>query len=307
MRLLVLILAFAFAMNDDGAKQGRKGNELYRNADHETATALFTSGITEQNSSEPGAVNSGLWNNLGASLHRLGKFDEARQAFSNAVALAPTNNDVARSSYNAGNNAFESFQQSSQQPMAGGPGMPPGMPQSGAPQQGAQPGGQQPGPKQGQQQQGEGLEDALEHYKQSMLADPANEDAKFNYEYVKRKLDEQQQNQDQQQQEDQNNQDQQNNENQENQDQQDQQQNQDQEQQDQQQQDQQNQDQQQQEQEQQDQQQQEQQQQQPPPDPNKLSKEEAERILQALQNEEEELLREVMKSQARPKKVEKDW
>lgn len=298
MRLLVIILALAFAMNDDGAKQGRKGNELYRNADHETASILFTTGITEQNSSERGAVHSGLWNNLGASLHRLGKFDEAREAFSNAVALAPSSNEVARSSYNAGNNAFESFQQSSQQSMGGGPGMPPGMPPSGAPQQGQAP--------QGQQQQGEGLEDSLEHYKQSMLADPTNEDAKFNYEYVKRMLEDQEQNQDQQQQEDQNNQDQQNNEDQENQEQQDQQQNQDQEQQDQQQQDQQQQDQQQQEQEQQEQ-QQNQEQQQPPPDPNKLSKEEAERILQALQNEEEELLREVMKSQARPKKVEKDW
>ena len=299
MRILVLIFALAFAVNDDGAKKGRKGNEMYRNAEHQKATALFSAGIEEQNSSDAGEVHSGLWNNLGASLHKMGKFDEARQAFGNAVALAPSNAEVARSSYNAGNNAFMAHQQSGQQqmpmqpgmqPPGGQPGMQPGAPQGGAPQQ-----------------QGEGLQGALEHYKRAMLADPNNEDAKFNYEFVKRQLDEQEQNQDQQSQ-DQENQDQQNqdqqNQDQQNQDQQNQdQQNQDQQNQDQQNQDQQNQDQQEQNQQQQDQ----QQQQQPPPDPNKLSKQEAERILQALQNEEEELLRQVMKSQTRPKKVEKDW
>ena len=304
MRILLFILALAVGFGDDGSKSGRKGNELYRNAEHEKAASLFSTGIAEQNSSEPGMVHSGLWNNLGASLHRMGRFDEARQAFGNAVSLAPSNLEIARSSYNAGNNAFEAYQQASQQQMDG---MAP--PQT-APQPGQQP-GQQGAGQQGAGQQGpspelEGLQGALEHYKRAMLADPENEDAKFNYEFVKRQLENQDQNQDQQEQQDQNNQDQQNNENQDqqqqNQDQQNQEQNQDQQQQ-------QNQDSQQQEenQEQQQQQQQNQQQQQPPPDPNKLSKEEAERILQALQNEEEELLREVMKSQSRPKKVEKDW
>jgi len=39
----------------------------------------------------------------------------------------------------------------------------------------------------------------------------------------------------------------------------------------------------------------------------RLSREEAERILQALANEEEQLLREVQKIQGRPRHVEKDW
>ena len=250
MRVIVsLILVIALGINDDGSKKGREGNELYRDAAHEMAASLFTAGINEQNSSEPGAVHSGLWNNLGASLFRMGRFDEASQAFVNAVALAPSEREVARSSYNAGNNAFEAYQKSSQQ-MGGGP-------QGGVPQGGGNQAAQAMGQQAGGAAAG-GLQGALEYYKQSMLADPANEDAKFNYEFVKRQLDEQQQNQDQQQQQDQQNQDQQ-------------------------------------------------QQQQPPPDPNKLSKEEAERILQALQNDEEELLRQVMKSQSRPKKVEKDW
>ena len=142
---------------------------------------------------------------------------------------------------------------------------------------------------------GEQAEAALEHYKNALLADPTNADAKYNYEFVKRQLEEQQE-----QQQNQENNDEQNDE--QNQDQQ--QQNQDQ----QQNEDQQNQDQQQQNQDQQnqDQQQQEQQQQQPQPD-QQLSRQQAERILQALENEEEQLLREVQKMKGRPRRVEKDW
>lgn len=138
------------------------------------------------------------------------------------------------------------------------------------------------------------LEAALAHYRQSLLADPSNQDAKFNYEFVKRKLDEQQQQQqDQKQDQDQN----QNND----------QENQDQQQQDQEQENQDQQQQQDQQQENQDQQQQDQQQQQEQPDPTKLSQEEAQRILEALENEEEQLLRQVQKMKTRPRRVEKDW
>lgn len=45
----------------------------------------------------------------------------------------------------------------------------------------------------------------------------------------------------------------------------------------------------------------------PQPDPSKLSPAEAERILQALGNEEETLLRRVAKPQTRARRVEKDW
>lgn len=131
-------------------------------------------------------------------------------------------------------------------------------------------------------------EDALSYYRRALLRNPSDEDARFNYEFVKRQLDEQQQ---QQQQQDQENQDQEN---------QDQQQQQDQENQDQENQDQQQQDQQ-------DQQQQDQPQQQEPQDPEELSREEAERMLEALQNDEEQLLRQVQKMKARPRRVEKDW
>jgi Ca-activated chloride channel family protein len=43
------------------------------------------------------------------------------------------------------------------------------------------------------------------------------------------------------------------------------------------------------------------------PDPDQLSREEAERILQALENEEGQLLRQVQKMKVRARRVEKDW
>jgi len=138
------------------------------------------------------------------------------------------------------------------------------------------------------------LEAALAQFRQSLLADPTNQDAKFNYEFVKRQLEQQQQQQ-------QNQQDQNQDQNEENKEENQDQQKSDQEQENQDQQQQQDQEQQQQSEE------QEQQQQQEQPDPTKLSQEEAQRILEALENEEEQLLRQVQKMKTRPRRVEKDW
>lgn len=140
----------------------------------------------------------------------------------------------------------------------------------------------------------EELQPALDRFRQALLQDPSNANARFNYEFVKRRLQEQQdqqQNQDQQsdEQQDQENQDQQGDQN-------DEQQNQDQENQDPQNQDQQEQDQ-----------QQSQEQDQQPQQQDQLSQEEAQRILEALENDEEQLLRQVQKMKTRPRRVEKDW
>ena len=140
-------------------------------------------------------------------------------------------------------------------------------------------------------------ERALEHYRRALLADPQNEDARFNYEYVKRLQQQQEEEQQNQEQGDQG-QDQQNQE---------------QESQGEQNQNEQSQDEQnQQNQEQQSQDQQQEQQQEPSPDEEQprqtpMSRAEAERILQALENEEKELLREVQKAEGRPRRVTKDW
>jgi len=141
------------------------------------------------------------------------------------------------------------------------------------------------------------LDQALEHYREALLADPENEDARYNFEFVSRQLQEQQNQQqseseDQDQQQDQNDQanesDQEQDENQT--------------------------EQEENPQEQEEQSQQEQQEEQQEQDPQQeqqretpLTREQAERILEALENEEEELLREVQKMEGRPRRVAKDW
>ena len=143
------------------------------------------------------------------------------------------------------------------------------------------------------------LEAALDMYTRTLLADPSNEDAKFNYEFVKRKLKEQQEQEQQQQQGD--SQDENQEQQDQNQDQKDQKQSQDQDQKDQkqnqQEQDRQNQN----------------SEDQPPSEerpqrnPEELTREEAERLLQALENEEIQLLRQIQKMDVRARRVEKDW
>ncbi|NBC18165.1 MAG: hypothetical protein GVY18_12715 [Bacteroidetes bacterium] len=146
------------------------------------------------------------------------------------------------------------------------------------------------------------VEFALAAYREALLTDPTNADAKFNYEFLKRQQRQQQQQQG-------SGQDQQQDEGQEQQ-QQDQQEGQ-------QPNDEQQQDGEQGEQEQpsdaQDEQPGEQQEpgqgerQQEPQRGEQLSRQQAQRILQALQVEEEKLLREVQKAKVRPRRVEKDW
>lgn len=148
------------------------------------------------------------------------------------------------------------------------------------------------------------LETALGHFRQSLLADPNNEDAKFNYEFVKRRLQEQQEQQQQNQQQDgdEQNQDQQGDQQQEGGDQ-----NQEQEQQEQEQEQQEGASQQDQQESPSEQEEEREQQAQQQRSPDELSNEQAERILQALQNEEEQLLRQVQRPKSRPRQVEKDW
>ncbi len=138
-------------------------------------------------------------------------------------------------------------------------------------------------------------QESIEAYKNALRNNPSDDETRYNLAYAQQKLKEQQQqnqqNQDQNQDKDQDQQDQQNQD----------------------QQDQQNQDQQEQNKDQQNQQQQNQEQQgeeqQQQPQPQGISKEDAERLLEALQNQEQELQEEMKKKKAKAKsaKVEKDW
>jgi len=144
---------------------------------------------------------------------------------------------------------------------------------------------------------GKALPSSIEAYKHSLRNNPDDMEAKYNLAYAQNLLQQQQQQQQQQDQNQDQNQDEQK------QDQEQQQQPQDQQEKDQQ-------EQQQQEQQQQEQQQQEQQQQQQQPQPREISKEDAERMLQALKNEEKKTLDNLMKQKAKvakSSKSEKDW
>lgn len=138
-------------------------------------------------------------------------------------------------------------------------------------------------------------EEALKAFQSALIQNPNDVEAKHNYELAKQKLQEQQQQQqDQEQNQDQNKDEKENEKKEQEQDQNQDQQNQDQKQQDQQQ----NQDQQ-------DQQQQQQQQQQQEP---QVSKEEAKKLLDALEKKEKDLLKQFKKKQTKPtKKNAKDW
>jgi len=134
-------------------------------------------------------------------------------------------------------------------------------------------------------------EAALARYRSALLADPESEDARYNYEFVKRWIQEQQQQSDNNEQNEQEQQNQQQDQRQEEQDQQ------------------------------QEEQQQSEPEQQPQgsgeetesdarpqePEDTQLTRQQAEQILEALENEEQELLREVQKVQGTRRRVAKDW
>ena len=148
------------------------------------------------------------------------------------------------------------------------------------------------------------LEGALAYYRHSLLRNPDNTDARFNYEFVKRRIEEQEQ-QDSQQQDQNQEQDPQESGNENSDD------GQDEQQQDESEQQQQNgQNEQQGENERQQNespQEQEQEQQNRQTGEQQLSQAQAERILQALEQEEGNLLREIQRTESRPHRVEKDW
>ena len=254
----------------DEERNGRRGNALYEDEAWTEAAETYAGGIAGLSSDAKPRIRYGLHNNLGAALLRSGDSVAALRHFELASRENVPDADLARSTYNAGNAAYTT----------------------------------------------QNLEAALEHYRQSLLRNPDNEDAKFNYEFVKRQLArqqrEQQQNPEQQQDEESSqSEDEQQSEG----------------------------DQEQEQQGQREQEQQEQQgpsegseQEQPPseeeqnqedpspedsqespeessaaPSEERLSQAEAERILQALRQEEEKLLREVRRMEAPPRRVDKDW
>ena len=156
-----------------GKRDGRRGNDLYREEAYADAAAAYAGGIAILSDDAAPRLRYGLHNNLAAALLKSGNVEAARETFEQAMAEARESGedmDLARTAYNAGNAAFAA----------------------------------------------QDLESALAHYRRSLLRNPDNEDARFNYEFVKRQMeaqeepegqeqqDQQQQDQDQQESDDEN-------------------------------------------------------------------------------------------------------
>jgi Ca-activated chloride channel family protein len=108
--LIALIMAALLFGPGDGKKNGRKGNALYGQEQYAEAAAAYQEGIRSVQEGGPGAVHSGLLNNLGAALYRSGEHEQAGVAFSSAATMALAPEDLVRASYNAGNAAFQAQQ-----------------------------------------------------------------------------------------------------------------------------------------------------------------------------------------------------
>ena len=105
---LLLLLPQAAPVSGDGDKHGRQGNVLYNQEHYQDASDAYSDGLTTYQEKDIDDAFYGLQNNLGAALHRQEEYERAQAAFARALETASTETDFARTSYNAGNNAFTS-------------------------------------------------------------------------------------------------------------------------------------------------------------------------------------------------------
>ncbi len=135
---LLLIVLLAFTPND-----ARKANEAFERGEYNRAAELYQSAIR----AEPN--NPKLHFNLGNSLARLGRMEDAVDAFERAASLTDDPQTRAMAEYNAGTLLAETGD----------------------------------------------LEEAAERFRNSLRAQPDDEDIKYNYELAQRMLQAQQQQQ----------------------------------------------------------------------------------------------------------------
>ncbi len=133
--ILALVLATGFG---DGTKSARDGNRAYAEGEYERAANTYRRALQE---GDGGNRAFALRHNLGASLYKLGRSEEAVEEFTAAARAADAPADKARASYNAGNAALASGDFGS----------------------------------------------AAEHFAEALRHEPDNEDARFNYEYARRR------------------------------------------------------------------------------------------------------------------------
>lgn len=158
-RVLFISLLGLFVLGADGRSDGRRGNAAYDEGAYDAAAEAYRRGLERTAPDASWRVRFGLANNLGASQYRLDQPSDAATSFEAAARAAESPREQAVARYNAGNAAFKS----------------------------------------------QDLERALQQYRAALLADPNDLHAKYNFEFVKRQLQEQEQEggQDQDQNEDQ--------------------------------------------------------------------------------------------------------
>ncbi|WP_234568643.1 tetratricopeptide repeat protein [Rhodohalobacter sp. 614A] len=241
MRYLSL-LVLALFLTGASVNDARKANEAFENGNYEQAAELYQRAIEED------PDNARLHFNLASTLHKLGRTEEAMQAYDRFENLTESSEEQSYASYNQGNILTEEDK----------------------------------------------YKEAAEYYREALKKNPNDPDARHNYELALQR----QQQQEQQQQNQDSNQDQ----DQENQDQQEQQQGNDDQNQDQ------NQDQQPPNNGQQQDQQEQEEQRQPQPQPTEMTPEEAQNILDALEQLERELLENMKKESSETQSTnDKDW
>jgi tetratricopeptide (TPR) repeat protein len=104
-RAALILLLFGL-FGDTGPEKGREGNALFEQEKYAAAAAAYRAGL-EALADTTGAVYAGLQNNLGLALHRQGRLDAARSAFSQARRAVSTDAERARVLFNAANVAAE--------------------------------------------------------------------------------------------------------------------------------------------------------------------------------------------------------
>lgn len=147
-RLLLIITVLAVAADPpirllppEGSSEGRRGNARIMASDYDAAVAAYRSGLETAG----GETRARLLNNLGTVFLLQEEYEDARRVLDQAIQASLTDDDRARAAYNAGNAAALSGD----------------------------------------------LEAALGFYRQALLLRPDYHEARFNYETVARTMSEQ--------------------------------------------------------------------------------------------------------------------
>lgn len=99
---LALMLAFGLlAAFADGAAEGRRGNQNLAAGSLDEAIIEYRAGLAATED-QNGPVRTALWNNLGLALYQQEAFEDAAEAFENALLSAETPEARARFAYHTG-------------------------------------------------------------------------------------------------------------------------------------------------------------------------------------------------------------